>query len=237
MYKIANQIKRECINKVNQDDHTCSQLFISSMVAGAIIGLGCLTTLCLNSGALVSGLIFPLALALVAITQTDLFTGSNLIVYLGICDKSISVSKGIQKWIIIFLGNLCGSALFVFLLSISGLMTPAGLSAAIEARQMITATQLFCRGVLCNILVCLAIALFAVYNRPIEKIIIAWLCILPFIVCGFEHSVADMTILLLGLVNGVIYLPQAALILLWVTLGNIVGGSLIVGNIVLYNSK
>ena len=94
------------------------------------------------------------------------------------------------------------------------------------------ASALFARGILCNWLVCLALWMaMRVSSESAKCIVIAW-CLLAFIAAGFEHSVANMTVHLLALFgpsNDAVSLFGAAHNLLWVTLGNVVGGSVFVG--------
>ena len=138
----------------------------------------------------------------------------------------------IELWIFSYIGNLIGSiiggALFVF----SGVATPQIVDAFVKAgvaKTTASAGQLFFRGILCNFLVCLAVLSGIKLKEETAKLIMVFWCLFVFITCGFEHSVANMTLFTIAnLLNGAkVTLGGCAYNLLFVTLGNIVGDGFI----------
>ena len=139
-------------------------------------------------------------------------------------------------WGMTWAGNLAGAVLLVVLFAIGGggglLSAPDTLVMKVASFKMNdTAAALFARGILCNWLVCLALWMAARVTSDSAKCIVIWWCLLAFIACGFEHSVANMTILGMALAGNhpeTVSLGGAAWNLLWVTLGNAVGGGIFV---------
>lgn len=216
--------------------------FIACMLAGAYVGVAILLIFTLGAEApvefrkLIMGGTFGLALILVVIAGAELFTGHTMLLslqrYSGQGTWSAMSKLLATSWI----GNLCGAALLVSLFVMAG---GGGLLNDAQSLVMKTASlkmnadasELFARAVLCNWLVCLAIWMSArVSSDSARCIVIAW-CLLAFIACGFEHCVANMTLLLLALAGQhpeTVSLTGLWWNLGWVTLGNIVGGSIFV---------
>lgn len=228
--------------KLAQLRQTPHGFFIASMLAGAYIGVAILLIFTLGAQAsddlrkLVMGAAFGLALILVVIAGAELFTGHTMIM-------SLRRYAGHGTWkevtgllTVSWVGNLCGAAVLVGLFVMAGggglLDDMHGLVMTAAAGKMnADAGSLFARAVLCNWLVCLALWMSArVSSDSARCIVIAW-CLLAFIACGFEHCVANMTLLLLALAGqhpDTVSVAGMAWNLGWVTLGNIVGGAVFV---------
>ena len=219
------------------------RFFIASMLAGAYIGVAILLIFTLGAQApaefrkLVMGGAFGLALVLVVIAGAELFTGHTMIMALRRYTGRGTWGEAAQTLVLSWTGNLCGAAVLVGLFVMAGggglLDDPRGLVMAAAAQKMNTgAASLFARAVLCNWLVCLALWMSArVSSDSARCIVISW-CLLAFIACGFEHCVANMTLLLLALAGNhpeTVGWAGLAWNLGWVTLGNIVGGAVFVG--------
>jgi nitrite transporter NirC len=219
-----------------------SKYFVASLLAGFYVGLGILliTTiggLTKSSGPqfrIYMGLAFGIALTLVIIAGSELFTGNNLIMTAGAADKKVSWKDAINVWLLSYTGNLAGSiivgALFVFSGSTSAPHNSVGqfIVALSKSKMNADPSSLFFKGVLCNILVCLAVLCCIKMKEESGKLIVIFWCLFAFITSGFEHSIANMTIFTMGLLlpHG----PEVSLAgygynLLWVTMGNFVGGS------------
>lgn len=216
--------------------------FISCMLAGAYIGLGIILIFALGSHLapdirpLVMGLTFGIALILVVIAGAELFTGHTMVMTLRRYRGQGSWADAATVLCVSWAGNLCGAAVLVGLFVMGGggglLSDPNGpLMAAAVAKMNAGAASLFARAVLCNWLVCLAIWMSArVSSDSARCIVIGW-CLLTFIASGYEHSVANMTVLLLALAG---HHPDSVSLsgmlwnLSWVTLGNLVGGAICV---------
>ena len=217
--------------------------FVASMLAGAYVGIGILLIFTLGSEVpaearrLVMGATFGIALTLVVIAGAELFTGYTLFMALRRYRGAGSLGDIGSTWGLTWLGNLAGALALVALFDMAGggglLDAPDGLVMKVAAAKMnASGASLFARAVLCNWLVCLAIWMAARVDSDVAKCVVVFWCLLAFIACGFEHSVANMTLLGLALCGNhpdTVSLAGAAWNLGWVTLGNIVGGAVFVG--------
>jgi nitrite transporter NirC len=139
-------------------------------------------------------------------------------------------------WGMTWVGNLLGALVLAALFTLAGgnglQSAPDTLVMSVAAAKMnAAAPALVARGVLCNWLVCLAIWMAARVTSESAKCIVIWWCLLAFIACGFEHSVANMTVFgmaLLGHHPETVSVAGAAWNLAWVTLGNVIGGAVFV---------
>jgi len=217
--------------------------FIGGMQAGAYVGIAIILIMTLGAAApegfkgLIMGGTFGLALILVVIAGAELFTGYNLYTAISVRQKTLSVAHAVEANTLIFFSNFIGSLLLVLVYwAGKGTLTHgvhADFIQAVSANKMNhDASVLVARGALCNWLVCLALWMSRRVNSDSAKCIVIGWCLLAFISSGFEHSVANMTVHLLALFgpeNPQVSIPGAAHNLLWVTLGNIIGGALFVG--------
>jgi len=217
--------------------------WISAMMAGAYVGLGIILIFSVGSDvdpgyrALVMGASFGIALTLVVFAGSDLFTGHTMFMPLGLLRGKIGWSDLAASWAMSWLGNLVGAGLLAALFVAGGgggvLHSKSGWLITVAAAKMnAPATALFFRAVLCNWLVCLALWMAARMTSDSAKCIAIFWCLFAFIGSGFEHSVANMTLLSIALLGDhpdTISLMGLGYNLLWVTLGNIVSGALFVG--------
>lgn len=217
--------------------------WISSMMAGAYVGLGIILIFSVGSDAdpgyraLIMGGSFGIALTLVVFAGSDLFTGHTMFMPLGLLRRRIGWSELASSWAVSWLGNLVGAGLLAVLFVAGGggavLHSKSGLLLTVAAAKMTApASALFARAILCNWLVCLALWMSARMSSDAAKCIAIFWCLFAFIGSGYEHSVANMTLLAIALlgehpdtvsVGGMVYN------LFWVTLGNIVAGAGIMG--------
>ncbi|MEG3110788.1 MULTISPECIES: nitrite transporter NirC [unclassified Pantoea] len=215
--------------------------WISSAMAGAYVGLAIILIFTLGNlvdpalRPLVMGATFGIALTLVIVAGSELFTGHTMFLTIGV--KAGSISQG-QLWCVLpqtWLGNLVGSvAVALIYYFAAGPLLPNANSlihAAALAKTAQPAMALFFKGALCNWLVCLAIWM-ALRTEGAAKMIAIWWCLLAFIASGFEHSVANMTVFALswfGQHNESLTLGGIGHNLLWVTLGNMLSGMVFMG--------
>lgn len=202
---------------------------------------------------IVAGVVFPVGLILVLICGAELFTGNTLMV-LSYFDDKISI-KGIMKnWITVYLGNMIGAFFISTLLFWSGALDinngAFGVSILKVAVNKVNISfgQGIASGILCNILVCSAVWGSYASKEVMGKIWMSIMPIMAFVIAGFEHCVANMYYLSLGLMakNNIALVQSAQLAiekldklnitgiienLLPVTIGNIIGGSLIIAGI------
>ena len=193
---------------------------VSGMLAGAYIGIGVVLMVSTAGplaasgdglAKLVSGLVFGVALTLVVFAGADLVTSAMMVLPQGALSfAGLVAASGVLR------ANAAAGTM---------------LSDMLAAKAHEGPVELFVRGILCNVLVCLAIWMCARVHSDVAKILLIFAAILAFISSGFEHVVANMTTYGIGLFTGDANatLPLFASNLLWVGLGNFVGGALIVG--------
>jgi len=214
--------------------------FVGSMMAGAYVGFGIILIFVLGSAAdpqskkLIMGTSFGIALTLVVFAGAELFTGHNMYMPLALFKKKITSNDLILVWVTVWVGNLVGSAFVGILFVLGG---ASGIIDVIDSfvnhvasdKMNASVVQLLARAMLCNWLVCLALWMAARTNNDTAKCIVIFWCLFGFIASGFEHSVANMTlftIALLGEHPEAVSLYGAGYNLLWVTIGNLLSGSL-----------
>ncbi|MDO4262535.1 MAG: formate/nitrite transporter family protein [Eubacteriales bacterium] len=218
--------------------------FISSMVAGMFIAFGGFVTFTLGAHMTAAGATvtkaamafsFSAALSLVVMAGAELFTGNNFVMASGSFAKQVSWVDTVKLWIVCYIGNLAGSLLAAGLFHLTGL--PTGIVGEFFATTAATKmggapAQLFIKGILCNTLVCLAVWCCTKMKSESGKLIMIFWCIYVFMICGFEHSIANMSVMAVGLLDpsGVAGISLAGYVgnLLWVTLGNMIGGIFLV---------
>ncbi|OGS20583.1 MAG: hypothetical protein A3J83_02760 [Elusimicrobia bacterium RIFOXYA2_FULL_40_6] len=221
-------------------------LFIFGILAGIYISFGAIAATVISSGGtldpgiskFLAGSVFSVGLMLVLIPGAELFTG-NILMAIGLIDRRFSTLKLLRNWILVYLGNFLGALFMVWLIYYSGLMgqgtfvNDSGQAAIAIADSKISLTffQAFSRGVLCNMLVCLAV-IMCIASKTVEgKIFGIYFPIMTFILCGFEHSIANMYLIPAGLaLKGELWLRFLDIFknLIPVTIGNIIGGLVIV---------
>ncbi len=215
-------------------------VFIGAMMARAYIGFGIILIFNVGSATepayqkLVMGATFGIALTMVVFAGSELFTGHTMYMPLGWLRRTTSGANLAAVWLFVWVGNLVGAAglaaLFV-LGGAAGMVSDSSsfLNQVASAKMNAPVIELLARGILCNWLVCLALWMSARTNNDAAKVIVIFWALLAFIASGFEHSVANMTlfsIALLGEHPETVSLYGMGYNLLWVTLGNLLAGSL-----------
>jgi formate/nitrite transporter len=222
------------------------ELFIFGVLAGIYIAFGAnVATAVLSGGTLDAGLarflagsVFSVGLMLVLIPGSELFTG-NILMTIGFIYRRYSFIKVLRNWLVVYFGNLLGSLVIAWLVWGSGLLAHAGSISPIGAAAVkIAETKLglgfmeaVYRGILCNMLVCLAVIMSMAAKTVIGKIFGIYFPIMAFVASGFEHSVANMYFLPVGLMAKGEFASGFLTIfnnLIPVTIGNIIGGLLVV---------
>jgi nitrite transporter NirC len=217
------------------------KFFVASMLAGMFVGFGILLIFSIGGyltgypfAKIIMGACFGIALSLVIMAGSELFTGSNMVMSAGLFSKAVSLTDVLKLWIVCLIGNWLGSFILAWLFYKAGLAQgPIGefIASASAAKMNIPLIPLFVRGILCNILVCLAIwCSFRLKSESGKLIMIFW-CLFAFITSSFEHSIANMTLLSISLFapfDAAISLSGYFYNILTVTLGNMVGGILFV---------
>lgn len=226
--------------------------FVSAMLAGAFIGFGATyfmvflgdSTMPFAAQRMVGGICFCLGLVLVLCCGAELFTGNNLMVT-GLASKKISMGGMLKNWVVVWLGNLAGSLLavaLVFWANVGGMNGGAVGDVMVSvAVSKVTPDwfMLLGKGVMCNIMVCLAVWIGFSARTVADKVLGILLPISFFVAAGFEHCVANMFFLPTGLLmktmgfgasvanvgaldlGAIFYNISAA------TIGNIIGGAVV----------
>ncbi len=218
------------------------QMIILGIFAGVYIGLGgqAAITISQSYGAIDLGMskflfaaAFPVGLMLVVICGAELFTGNNLMI-MGCLNGNYSSKDLLRNWVTVYIANFVGSVILAVLVANSGLMTGPALEKAVaiaNAKVAIPFMEAVIRGILCNVVVVLAVWMATAGKDIISKIFACWFPIMLFVLCGFEHSVANMYFAPLGMFLGApinwgqIWINN----LIPVTIGNIIGGAFVVG--------
>jgi formate/nitrite transporter len=253
-----------CVKKTTNDPF---KLLVLGILAGAYIGFGgelanmighdAAKFVGAGLAAFIKGAVFSVGLMLVVIAGAELFTGNTLIT-MSVLDGKSKFSGLLYNWSIVYVANFIGSILMVYIMFGSGLLE--GPNVAVGAAALKTAAgkaslafwPAFFRGILCNWLVCLAVWMALTSRNTIGKIWAIFFPIMAFIASGFEHSVANMYIIPVGmLLKGVNEVaaaataagvtPEALANVGWygflvknlvpVTLGNIIGGGFFVATL------
>ncbi|WP_099331523.1 formate/nitrite transporter family protein [Actinomyces minihominis] len=220
------------------------RLFVSGMMAGIYMGIGVILMVSTAGpllaagdgfGKLVSGLVFGAALTLTVFAGADLATSAMMILPLGVLMRTTRLGQSAAALGFIVLANAVGALFFGALIVASGVLVSnqaAGtmLSDMLASKAAESPLELFTRGVLCNVLVCLAIWMSSRVRSDGTKIALIFVAITAFIASGYEHVVANMTTYTIGILTGD---PNGTLALygynfLWVGLGNLVGGAVVV---------
>jgi formate transporter len=234
--------------------------FALGVLAGAFIALGAIFATTVTAGGtdlpygvsrLLGGLAFSLGLILVVVAGAELFTGNNLIV-MAWASRRVSTARLLRNWALVYAGNLAGSLATVGILFASKQYTFGKGAVGEQALAIATAKtgygfgQAIALGILCNALVCLAVWLCYGARSTADKILAIVPPIAAFVAAGFEHSVANMFFVPMGLLvksdhafvaahtapDGLAHLTWGRFLwanLLPVTIGNVIGGALLVG--------
>jgi len=227
-------------------------LAMLGVLAGAFIGLGALYFVLIKSdqslsfatGQLLGGLAFSLGLILVVVAGAELFTGNNLLA-MARADNKITTGALLKNWLIVCATNFIGAAGLALLVFYSGHTEMNGgaigdqyLKIAAAKCSLAFWPALF-RGVLCNILVCMAIWMALAGRSVVDKAVAIVFPISAFVAAGFEHSIANMYFIPMGMlvkasgrvvtnVDAISWSGMASN-LVPVILGNLIGGSVLVG--------
>ena len=221
------------------------KLLISGIFAGLFIALGGLGSQIASvavggtAGKLAGACVFPVGLFLVVSVGAELFTGNCLLPAPWLNRKTTGVKMAgiLKNWLFVYIGNFIGGlllALSVYFAHINNMFDGAlgeTMMSTASAKLAIDPTEAVIKGILCNILVCLAVWIAMGSTNLGGKAIAVFAPVMLFVLCGFEHSVANMYFIPTGMLLGTEGTIGGFLLnnLLPVTIGNILGGTLIVG--------
>ena len=247
--EVAARVQEVCVVKARLPLLT---MWMLSLLAGGFIGLGALYyTLVVSDAALgfaasrvLGGLCFSLGLLLVVVAGAELFTGNNLLA-MAWADRCLSTRELLRNWGVVCAGNFVGAAGLALLVWLSG--HPSLNHGAIAQTTLEIATlkcslpfqEAFFRGVLCNVLVCMAVWMAMAGRSVVDKAVAIVFPISAFVAAGFEHSIANMYIIPLAMLikTSAAAVPAGTETITWaafagnlvpVIAGNLVGGSVLV---------
>ena len=217
------------------------KMILLGMFAGAFIALAGVAATFGNvyAGKIAGACIFPAGLAMVAIAGSELFTGNNLM-SIALANGKITFKSLLKNWFFVFLGNLIGAVLVALVVVLSGVFDGIADTVVTTATAKVSMGffEAILRGVLCNFLVCIAVWMAFGAETVSGKILAVFFPIMLFVLCGFEHSVANMFYVPAGIFENMVHgvaggpLNFAGFLvynLLPVTIGNIIGGAVLVG--------
>lgn len=228
------------------------KMFVLALFAGFFIGLGAIGSTIAGcavkpaaASRILSAAVFPIGLMMVLCAGAELFTGNSLIT-VPLLDRKCTVVATLRNWLVVFLGNFVGSLLLAAIIVYGhtysmpafgeGVLPTAAVATA-NAKCSLSFGDAFLRGVLCNFLVCIAVWIGYSAKDLAGKAAGVMLPIFMFVLCGFEHCVANMFFVPAGIMAAAEYGidPGAATWtafivknLIPVTLGNVVGGACLV---------
>lgn len=236
-----------------------AKMLILAILAGAFIGFGGVssTTVAVSIpeaslGKFIGACVFPGGLTMVLLAGSELFTG-NCLLTIPLLEKEIRVSGMLKNWIVVYIGNLIGGLLvaagvvFGHMPSLFGNGMAVSVISTAVTKCSLSFGDAFIKGILCNFLVCIAVWISFAAKDVVGKIVGLFFPIMMFVLCGFEHSIANMYFIGSGLFakTNPVFAQAAAeagvdmSVLTWgnffgknllpVTLGNIVGGAICVG--------
>ena len=242
-------VRYEAVGKAKSDG-AIGKTFLLGIMAGAFIALGGLGSQIASLNAstpsmarLISSVVFPIGLFMVLVGGAELFTG-NCLIFIPVLSGKASIPGMLKNWIVVYLGNMVGGFLVAFFAAFGHIYSfdEGNLAASVVATAVtktnISFTDGLFRGILCNFLVCMAVWCSFAADELSGKILALWLPVMLFIICGFEHSVANMYFIPAGMLASYVHqIPADGLSLFGffvtnlvpVTLGNIIGGGLFVG--------
>lgn len=227
--------------------------FVLACLAGLFIGMGGMflllvksdSTLPFAASSVLGGFVFSFGLFAVLVAGAELFTGNSLML-MGCLAGKYAPAKLARSWAVVYVGNLCGSLLLVAILYFAdyGGMNKGEVAATMisvaDAKCALPWTVAFFRGVMCNVLVCLAVWMGFAGRTVTDRFLAATMPVMAFVACGFEHCVANMFLIPMGLVtlattgpgdgqavSGALTVGGMLSNLSAVTLGNMIGGALL----------
>lgn len=222
--------------------------FVGAMLAGGFVGIAAVLSLSLGAHLdptvrpLVMGSVFGISVILTIFGGGELFTGQVMFATLGILRGRLTRRRAVLLLSLAWLGNLWGAALVASLFAVGGgghvYDSTALLRTLVDFKIHSPATSLLARAILCNWLACLGIwTAGRLKSEGAKLVVLAW-CVMAYVACGFEHSIANMAVFALGLMapTPVGDIAGAASSVAIVSLGNMIGGgALVAGAYALYS--
>lgn len=242
---------------VNKANLRLRKMIVLGILAGMFIALGGVSSQTashaitnVSVAKIAAGAVFPIGLLMIVLVGGELFTG-NCLMIMATLDKQIRIRRFLRNLFVVFFSNVIGALIIAILVFFSGNLDLSGgalggyaISVAVE-KVSHTTVRGITSGFLCNLFVCMAVLKGAAAKEVAGKIQATWFPIFAFVICGFEHIVANMYFIPIGLLAKTksIYVMQAEAIygvtadklatltvpnilnnFIPVTIGNVLGG-------------
>lgn len=236
------------VSKIDLTRRRPAALLLAAGLAGAFISIGGILSLTIGYGfpeaaqhnpglqKLLAGAMFPIGLILVVALGAELFTGNNAMLIPAYMNRRYSLADVLRNWAIVYLGNFAGALLFTWLMVyLTGLTASDPYHTAIlgitEAKTSMPWLTVMLKGIGANWFVCLGVWLALSGHSLVEKALGCWLPVMAFVALGYEHCIANMFYLPLGLMEGADVSIARCITanIIPATIGNIIGGALFVG--------
>jgi nitrite transporter NirC len=248
MYAPAVQdLGDQAASKLAEQRRSLAGHLVRSLLAGMYVGAaivliftigGSLSQQAPGAVRLVMGVCFGGALTMVIFAGSELFTGSNLLLTLGVLTRKATLADLLGNWAWTWIGNLLGSVLLAVMVVRSGLLDAEPIRGfvlgLVEKKMHLPPEQLLWRALLANWLVCLGVWMSVRIKSETARLLMIWWCMFTFITSGYEHSIANMCGLLLGLLlphPDTITWARYSYNLGMATIGNLIGGAVSVGGL------
>ncbi len=215
--------------------------FMRAVMAGFYLGVASILSYSLGSvasqihpmfGKIAFASFFGLAFILVVFLNAELFTGNCLTTIIPVYTKKIRFIEILPNWLICYAGNFVGASLIGSLFIFSGALShilPDYLASVLNNKLEFDIIQLFIRAILCNFIVCIASYVSYKMKSEAAKVVVLFIVIIAFVLPGFDHSIANMATFAMGAsaFGTTLNYAQAFMNLIISTLGNILGGSVL----------
>lgn len=238
--------ERVCELGVAKTRQPLLSLVMLGMLAGAFIGLGAMFMVIVHSDAalgfaakrVIGGIVFSLGLFLVLVAGAELFTGNNLLA-MAWAERRITTREVLFNWLVVCAANFAGALVLAALVFLSGHTALNGgavgetYARIAAAKTSLPAVNAFFSGVMCNVLVCMAVWMALAGRSVMDKLAAVVPPVAAFVAAGFEHSIANMYLIPMGMMveaagGRPVELAGLARNLVPVIAGNLVGGSILV---------
>ena len=229
---------------VGKTKYSIPKMLILGILAGLLIGFpSCVTEMATFSVTntsmvrMISGLLFAFGLGTVILTGAELFTGNTLIT-MSLLEKKVTLPSMLKNWLFVYIGNFLGSMLLSAICAYFGWLSAGSNALAVSAMKMAVGKMTmpfqnaFFMGVLCNILVTIGVLMSLSGKDGTSRFLGAWVPVMFFVTCGFNHSIADMTYCMLGLFAKNVTAYASAAAEAGIALENLTWGNYFVGNLI-----
>lgn len=226
------------------------KLLVQAIQAGAFIAFGGILSVIVGYGCpdiaaqnpaiqkLLSGVMFPIGLILTVVLGAELFTGNNALLMPGLMKNHYGWTDLARNWILVYVGNFIGALAFAYIMVYAAGLTASdpwhsAIIRCAETKTSLPWITVFVRAIGANWCVCLAVWLALAGNNLLEKMAGCFLPVMAFVILGYEHCIANMFFIPLGMMEGADISTSTFLAsnLFPATLGNIAGGALFVGSL------